>query len=161
MAEDTGAIRAVGRFVLSEAARQLGSWQRAFRPSDPLFVAVNVSSRQLIGNELVDDLKAIMAREDIRPQTLKIELTESIVMENPELSAKVLSRLRSLGVGIACDDFGTGYSSLANLRRLPFDTLKVDRSFIDVDMEDDRRRSSSNRSSCLRTTSGSRWCRGC
>ena len=138
VAEETGAIRAVGRFVLAQAAHQLGVWQRAFRPSDPLFVAVNVSSRQLIGNELVDDLKAIVAREDVRPGTLKIEITESIVMQNPELSSRVLQRLRALGVGVACDDFGTGYSSLANLRRLPFDTLKVDRSFIDVDMDDEQ-----------------------
>ncbi|MFO1089137.1 MAG: EAL domain-containing protein [Hyphomicrobiales bacterium] len=138
VAEETGAIRAVGRHVLSEAARQLGVWQRAFRPSDPLFVAVNVSSRQLIGNELVDDLKAIMAREDLKPGTLKIEITETLVMQNPELSGRVLDRIRSLGVGLACDDFGTGYSSLANLRRLPFDTLKIDRGFIDVDPDDEQ-----------------------
>ena len=99
IAEDTGIIRDLGRYVLNEAARQLGIWQRAFRPSDPLFVAVNVSSAQLVNNELVDEVRALLAREDIRPGTLKLEITESLVMENPELSAKVLARLNQLGVG--------------------------------------------------------------
>ena len=138
IAEDTGIIRELGRYVLNEAARQLGIWQRAFRPSDPLFVAVNVSSAQLVNNELVDEVRALLAREDIRSGTLKLEITESLVMENPELSAKVLARLHQLGVGLACDDFGTGYSALANLRRLPFDTLKIDRSFLDVEPEDEQ-----------------------
>src|SRR5262245_51032649 len=138
IAEDTGIIRDLGRYVLNEAARQLGIWQRAFRPSDPLFVAVNVSSAQLVNNELVDEVRALLAREDIRSGTLKLEITESLVMENPELSAKVLARLHQLGVGLACDDFGTGYSALANLRRLPFDTLKIDRSFLDVEPEDEQ-----------------------
>jgi diguanylate cyclase (GGDEF)-like protein/PAS domain S-box-containing protein len=138
IAEDTGIIRDLGRYVLNEAARQLGIWQRAFRPSDPLFVAVNVSSAQLVNNELVDEVRTILAREDIRAGTLKLEITESLVMENPELAGKVLARLHQLGVGLACDDFGTGYSALANLRRLPFDTIKIDRSFLDVEPDDEQ-----------------------
>ncbi|MGI9464543.1 MAG: putative bifunctional diguanylate cyclase/phosphodiesterase, partial [Aestuariivirgaceae bacterium] len=138
LAEETGIIRDIGRHVLNEAARQLGIWQRAFRPSDPLFVAVNVSSAQLIDFDLVADIKGLLAREDIHPGTLKLELTETLVMENPELSAKVLERIGQLGIGLACDDFGTGYSALANLARLPFDTLKIDRVFLEADTEDER-----------------------
>ena len=138
MAEETGIIKEVGRYVLNEAARQLGVWQRAFRPSDPLFVAVNVSSAQLLNYELVSDLRALLAREDIVPGTLKLELTETLVMQNPELSGKVLEHAVGLGVGLACDDFGTGYSALANLRRLPFDTLKIDRAFLEDDGVDER-----------------------
>jgi len=130
IAEETGIIREVGRYVLNEAARKLGIWQRAFRPSDPLFVAVNVSRAQLLNYELVSDLRAVLAREDIVPGTLKIEVTETMVMQNPELATRVLERASDLGVGIACDDFGTGYSALANLARLPFDTLKIDRAFL-------------------------------
>lgn len=138
LAEETGIIRDIGRYVLNEAARQLGIWQRAFRPNDPLFLAVNVSSAQLLDFELVNDIKGLLAREDIRPGTLKLELTETLVMENPELSAKVLDRVKQMGIGLACDDFGTGYSALANLARLPFDTLKVDRTFLEADAEDER-----------------------
>ncbi len=138
LAEETGIIRDIGRYVLNEAARQLGVWQRAFRPNDPLFVAVNVSSAQLIDFDLVAEIKGLLTREDILPGTLKLELTETMVMENPELSAKVLERIRQMGIGLACDDFGTGYSALANLARLPFDTLKIDRMFLEADAEDDR-----------------------
>ncbi len=130
IAEETGIIREVGRYVLNEATRKLGTWQRAFRPTDPLFVAVNVSRAQLLNYELISDLRALLEREDIVPGTLKLEVTETMVMQNPELAGKVLERATDLGVGIACDDFGTGYSALANLARLPFDTLKIDRAFL-------------------------------
>ena len=138
LAEETGIIKDLSRLVLNEAARQLGIWQRAFRPDKPLFVSVNVSSSQLINTDLVDDVRALLGREDIINGTLKIELTESMVMENPELSIEVLARLKALGVGLACDDFGTGYSALSNLRRLPFDMLKIDRSFLEADPEDEK-----------------------
>ena len=124
--------------MLNEAARQLGIWQRAFRPDKPLFVSVNVSSSQLFNTDLVDEVRALLGREDIAAGTLKLELTESLVMENPELSIEILKRLKALGVGLACDDFGTGYSALASLRRLPFDILKVDRSFLEADPEDEK-----------------------
>ena len=130
IAEETGIIREVGRYVLNEAARRLGTWQRAFRPSDPIFVAVNVSRAQLLSYELVSDLRALLGREDIVPGSLKLEVTETLVMQNPELATKILERASDLGIGIACDDFGTGYSALANLTRLPFDTLKIDRAFL-------------------------------
>lgn len=136
LAETTGIIKDIGRYVLNEAGRQLGTWQRAFRPHDPLFVAVNVSSIQFLAADLIDDVKSLLARENLIRDTLKIEVTESVVMESPEKVIQILDRLKQMGIGLACDDFGTGYSSLSNLRRLPFDTLKIDRSFVEVDSDD-------------------------
>ena len=137
IAEETGIIVELGHYVMSEAARQLGIWQRVARPTDPIFVSVNLSGRQVLDQNLVDDVQTIVSREDVAPGTFKLELTESLVMENAELSAQVLQRLNDMGVAILCDDFGTGYSSLSNLQRFPFDTLKIDRSFIHADPEDD------------------------
>lgn len=138
IAEETGLIRELGNFVLNEAGRQLGTWQRTYRPDPPLFVAVNVSSSQLLSNELVEETAQLLKREDLPRGSLRIEVTEAIVMQNPELSAEILNRLKGLGAGVACDDFGTGYSSLGMLRRLPFDTIKIDRSFVAADESDER-----------------------
>lgn len=137
LAEESGLIEELGGFVLNEAARQLGIWQRAFRPKQPLFMSINVSHAQLLGRNLVDEVRSLLSREDLAEGTLKLEITESMVMENPELSVQVLRRLKQMGVGLACDDFGTGYSSLATLQRLPFDVLKLDKSFLEADPEDD------------------------
>ncbi len=138
LAEQTGMIKDIGRFVLNEATRQLGIWQRAFRPSEPVFMAVNVSASQLLDTDLVADIRAAVTRETVYRQTLKIEVTESAVMQYPEKSASLLEMVKQLGVGLACDDFGTGYSSLSSLRHLPFDTLKVDRSFVSPEADDEK-----------------------
>jgi diguanylate cyclase (GGDEF)-like protein/PAS domain S-box-containing protein len=136
LAETTGIVKDIGHHVLNEAGRQLGIWQRAFRPHDPLFVTVNLSSNQFLDADLIEDVKSLLTREGLVRDTLKLEVTESVMMENPGLVTQILERLKQMGVGVACDDFGTGYSSLSNLRRMPFDTLKVDRSFIEADADD-------------------------
>ena len=138
LAEQTGMIKDIGRHVLNEATRQLGIWQRAFRPKDPVFMAVNISASQLNETNLVSDIRAAINRETINRQTLKIEVTESVLMQFPEKAAIIFEQIKQLGVGLACDDFGTGYSSLSILRNLPFDTLKVDRSFIVPESDDER-----------------------
>ena len=130
LAEETGMIRDIGRIVLNEAGRNLGIWQRAYRGAEPAYLAVNLTSSQLIAPDMLDDVKQIVNREGLRRGSFKVEVTESLVMQHPERAQQILERLRDLGAGLSCDDFGTGYSSLSSLRRLPFDTIKVDRSFI-------------------------------
>jgi EAL domain-containing protein (putative c-di-GMP-specific phosphodiesterase class I) len=130
LAEETGLIVPLGTWVLRDACARAVVWQRS-RPADqPLTLRVNVSARQLAQDSLRATVAEIIAETGIEPALLCLEVTESVLIEDPEESIRTLTELKQLGVKIAIDDFGTGYSSLEYLRRLPVDCVKVDRSFV-------------------------------
>ncbi|MDP1672025.1 MAG: bifunctional diguanylate cyclase/phosphodiesterase, partial [Burkholderiales bacterium] len=128
LAEETGLIVPIGRIVLMRACAQAKAWQDA--GAKGLRISVNLSPRQFALTELVADIRNILEDTGLAPDSLELEITESMVMENPEHAASILQELRDLGLMLAIDDFGTGYSSLGYLKRFPVNTLKVDRSFI-------------------------------
>ena len=130
VAENCGLIVQLGLFAMQQAAEDLASWQKQIGDA-PLSVSVNLSSRQLIRRDLVSDVRSVIARANLKPRCFRLELTESLVMDNPEQTAHVLTKLKQLGIGLSLDDFGTGYSSLSYLTRFPFDTIKIDKSFVD------------------------------
>jgi diguanylate cyclase (GGDEF)-like protein/PAS domain S-box-containing protein len=129
IAEETGLIVSIGSWVLAEACRQASSWPRR-DDLPPLTLSVNLSPRQLRDPELVDDVQRTLAGSGLAASQLVLEVTEGAVMDDPDEARARLQQLRDLGVRLAMDDFGTGYSSLSHLRHFPFDTLKVDRTFM-------------------------------
>ncbi len=128
IAEDTGLILSIGEWALKEACQKSLIWQKAGLP--PISVAVNLSARQFRQGDLVALVRNTLAETGLTPELLELELTESMIMDNPHDTAKILSQLKDLGVSLSLDDFGTGYSSLNYLRRFPVDTLKIDQSFV-------------------------------
>jgi diguanylate cyclase (GGDEF)-like protein/PAS domain S-box-containing protein len=130
VAEDTGLIVPLGRWVLREACRQLAAWEAEFPGDEPRFVCVNLSARQFGDARLLHEVEAAVGEHGLRAGSLKLELTESTVMRDPDQAIPLLRRFRALGIPIYLDDFGTGYSSLSLLHQLPLDGLKIDRSFV-------------------------------
>jgi Amt family ammonium transporter len=131
IAEETGLIRSIGRWVLHEACRQLARWRSELPQAAGLSMSVNVSARQLQDASIVEDVESALRETGLDPGSLILELTESAVVENIEGAAATLQKLKWLSVQLAMDDFGTGYSSLSSLSRLPLDILKIDQSFVE------------------------------
>jgi diguanylate cyclase (GGDEF)-like protein/PAS domain S-box-containing protein len=134
--EETGLIREVGWWNLSEACRQISEWRAAAPANRDLIISVNLSAKQFLQPNLVADIANLLREINLPPEALKLEITESTVMKDPAGAVEMLQEIKSLGVRLAIDDFGTGYSSLSYLHRFPLDTLKIDRSFISS-MDDD------------------------
>jgi diguanylate cyclase (GGDEF)-like protein/PAS domain S-box-containing protein len=130
LAEETGLILAVGHFVLREACRTARKWQDLTAKGPGLSISVNLSAREFAQAGLVDRVEGLLGEFALEPRRLRLEITESLIMEDPEAAVARCRALRDLGVGIDIDDFGTGYSSLSYLRRFPVDALKIDRSFV-------------------------------
>ena len=130
VAEETGGIRAIGRYVLSEAAQQIRRWQDRFPTDAPLELSVNVSFRELVSTDFVEQTLQILDSAGLDAHQLILEMTETMLMQDAERTIGSLDRLRRHGIRVAMDDFGTGYSSLTQLRQLPLDMVKIDRSFV-------------------------------
>ena len=130
LAEQTGLIRDLGLWALERACRDWPTLRRQTSSEFP-FVSVNLSPNQLTSESLVDDFKTIIARHNMPATELKLELTETVIVEHPEIALQILNRLIELGSGLALDDFGTGHSGLAHLQRYQISTLKIDRAFIE------------------------------
>jgi diguanylate cyclase (GGDEF)-like protein len=137
LAEETGLIVPLGEHVLVQACRQLQVWKKQFPQIHDLYMAINLSSRQLLNSDLLADVINTLQITDLRGEALKLEITESVLMSSIEQSVTVLNQLKGLGISLSIDDFGTGYSSLAYLQSLPLTSLKVDRSFV-RDIESNR-----------------------
>jgi diguanylate cyclase (GGDEF)-like protein/PAS domain S-box-containing protein len=136
IAEESDLIGQLGSYVLARAVREAARWQKELpRPDAPVFVSVNVANRQLFRPELVKEVRHILGRAVLPRGSLRIEIAESLVMENPEKATAVLRELSEAGAGLALDDFATGYSSLSYLNQFIFDAIKVDRSFLQASGE--------------------------
>lgn len=129
-AEDSGIILQLGNWILTESCRQMREWQANMPDTASLVVNVNLSSKQFLQSDLAEQVSEVLAATGLSPRCLKLEITESYLLENSDRAVKIMNRLRKLGVELSLDDFGTGYSSLSYLHRLPLNSLKIDRSFV-------------------------------
>jgi len=130
IAEETGLIVPMGAWALDRACRDFAAWRRTYGSLAPSHIHVNLARKQLVPRELIETVQASLARHDVAPECLHLEVTESEIMQNPKVARAILCELRQLGIKIDMDDFGTGHSSLACLQELPIDVLKIDRSFV-------------------------------
>ncbi len=130
VAEETGLILPIGNWIMREACKQLRAWQEQYTVDPPLTISVNLSGKQFLQPDLIHSIEEVLAETGLAASSLKIEITESAIIENIDSAAEILRQIKSLGIQISLDDFGTGYSSLSYLHRFPIDTLKIDRSFV-------------------------------
>jgi diguanylate cyclase (GGDEF)-like protein/PAS domain S-box-containing protein len=130
VAEETGLIRELGWWNLREACRQMSEWRAGYPSCANLMISVNLSPKQFLEPTLIQDIKNLLPELGLPPAALRLELTESTVMGDPQAAIEMLEQMKAIGISLAIDDFGTGYSSLSYLHRFPLDTLKIDRSFI-------------------------------
>jgi EAL domain-containing protein (putative c-di-GMP-specific phosphodiesterase class I) len=130
LAEETGLISTIGSWVLDEACRTSRRWNDRYTNGGPISVSVNLSGKQFADPDLAGNIERTIDRHGLDPRGLKLEITESVLMENSARNTGQLARLRGLGLELMIDDFGTGYSSLSSLHRFPIETLKIDRTFV-------------------------------
>ena len=137
LAEETGLILPIGRWVLESACREARAWQGDSPDGAPIMMSVNLSARQFAQSDLADQVATILTETGLEPTCLELEITESVLMDESDAGIRSLRALRALGVRLVLDDFGTGYSSLSYLKHLPLDTIKIDRSFVTELTDDD------------------------
>lgn len=130
LAESIGAIKSIGAWVLGEACHQVKKWRESNAKFDRLGININISPKQLNDNQIVKVISDVLSETSLDPQCLRLEVTETAIVENTETAIEILNELRALGISIQLDDFGTGYSSLSYLHKLPIDAIKIDRAFI-------------------------------
>ncbi|MDR1828772.1 MAG: sensor domain-containing phosphodiesterase [Methylobacteriaceae bacterium] len=130
VADEVGLGLTVRSYALERVAHELAGWQQAVEVNPPIFATVNMSSQGIMRHDLLQEVKAVVARSGVAPLSLLLEFNETIVMENPEQSVQIMSRLHDMGAGLCLDDFGTRYSALSYMQRLPLDMIKIDQSFV-------------------------------
>jgi EAL domain-containing protein (putative c-di-GMP-specific phosphodiesterase class I) len=140
IAEDTGLINIIGEWVLKEACFQFGHWYLQYPKLKELYLSINISGRQLRDVSLLKTLDRTLEETHILPQCLKLEITESSLIQNTQIAAQILQEIQERGIHVSLDDFGTGFSSLRYLHQFPINTIKIDRSFVEMIQSGSRER---------------------